>query len=106
MQERSEFCQALQSLKNRLHDPESANQNRKAWWKSEGKEWIKDFREVLNRYGNIGHDWQFSDEQKGLLQQYYDANLLLVDCLNSDCYVSKEVRQEIEDTLLLPIPKS
>jgi hypothetical protein len=37
------------------------------------------------------------------LQQYYNANKLLVDCLNSDCYVSREVRQEIEDTLLLPI---
>jgi hypothetical protein len=26
-----------------------------------------------------------------------------MDCLNSDCYVSREVRQEIEETLLLPI---
>jgi predicted NACHT family NTPase len=52
---------------------------------------------------NIGHDWQFSDQQKQLLQQYYDANKLLVDCLNSDCDVSREVRQEIEETLLLPI---
>jgi predicted NACHT family NTPase len=54
-------------------------------------------------YRNIGHDWQFSDEQKERLQQYYDANKLLVDCLNSDCYVSREVRLEIEETLLLPI---
>jgi hypothetical protein len=37
------------------------------------------------------------------LQQYYDANKLLVDCLNSDCYVSRIVREAIEDTLLLPI---
>jgi len=51
---------------------------------------------------NIGHDWQFSKEQQNLLQQYYSANKLLVDCLNSDCYVSREVRQEIEETLLLP----
>ncbi|WP_442948904.1 NACHT C-terminal helical domain 2-containing protein [Nostoc sp.] len=28
-----------------------------------------------------------------MLKQYYDANKLLVDCLNSDCYVSREVRQ-------------
>jgi hypothetical protein len=60
-------------------------------------------RTVLIENRNIGHDWQFSDEQKELLQQYYDANKLLVDCLNSDCYVSREVRQEIEETLLLPI---
>ena len=52
----------------------------------------------------IGHDWQFNVEQKILLQQYYDANKLLVNCLNSDCYVSREVRQEIEASLLLPSP--
>jgi hypothetical protein len=54
----------------------------------------------------FGDNWQFSefnDQQKKLLQQYYDANLLLVECLNSDCYVSREVRQKIEDELLLPI---
>ncbi|OUL25453.1 hypothetical protein BV378_15405 [Nostoc sp. RF31YmG] len=54
------------------------------------------------KHRNIGHDWQFSEEQKELLQQYYDANQLLVDCLNSECYVSREVRQQIEKTLLLP----
>jgi predicted NACHT family NTPase len=44
-----------------------------------------------------------SKYQEKLLQQYYDANKLLVDCLNSDCYVSREVRAEIEASLLLPI---
>ncbi|WP_371411449.1 NACHT C-terminal helical domain 2-containing protein [Nostoc linckia] len=34
------------------------------------------------------------------------ANHLLVDCLNSECYVSREVRQHIEDTLLLPVKTS
>lgn len=52
---------------------------------------------------NIGYDWQFSDEQKKLLKRYYDTNKLLVDCLNSDCSVSLEVQQEIEDTLFLPM---
>jgi hypothetical protein len=37
------------------------------------------------------------------LQQYYDANKLLVDCLNSGFYVNRTVRQEIEETLLLPM---
>ncbi|MEH2463621.1 MAG: hypothetical protein V7K23_07570 [Nostoc sp.] len=37
--------------------------------------------------------------------QYYNSNQLVADCLNSDCYVSREVRQQIEDTLLLPIAK-
>jgi hypothetical protein len=54
-------------------------------------------------YRNIGYNWQFNSTQKQLLQQYYDANMLLVNCLNSDCYVSRDVRQEIEETLLLPL---
>ncbi|MEB3230580.1 MAG: hypothetical protein VKJ64_06190 [Leptolyngbyaceae bacterium] len=52
---------------------------------------------------NIGHDWQLTEEQRSKLQQYYEANKLLVKCLNSDCYVTKATRQEIEDTLLLPM---
>jgi len=65
--------------------------------------WTEKLRATMIQHRNIGYDWQFTDAQKKLLKQYYDANKLLVDCLNSDCYVSREVRQEIEDTLLLPV---
>lgn len=66
----------------------------------------------MSKYKNLNQYWQFSDRQQywqfsereqELLGKYRDANTLLADCLNSDCYVSREVRQEIEDTLLLPI---
>lgn len=49
------------------------------------------------------HGCEFEDKDDMLLRQYYDANKLLVDCLNSGCKVSEKVRQEIEDTLLLPM---
>jgi hypothetical protein len=55
------------------------------------------------QYRNVGHDWEFSQQQKEVLKQYYNANLVLVDCLNSDCYVNREVRSQIEKTLLLPV---
>lgn len=72
--------------------------------KAEFLNWVKAMRKVMIEHRNIGHDWQFSEEQKEKLQQYYDANKLLVDCLNlPDIYLSREVRQEIEETLLLPI---
>ncbi|MFB8788003.1 MAG: NACHT domain-containing protein [Potamolinea sp.] len=71
------------------------------WWARNNQAWTKHIRAVMFEHRNIGHNWQFNDEQRQLLQQYYEANKLLVDCLNSDCYVSREVRQEIEDTLLL-----
>lgn len=73
------------------------------WWKDNGQVWTGQLQSIMIEHRNIGHDWQFSDAQIEKLQQYSDANQLLVDCLNSDCYVSREVRQEIEDTLLLPI---
>lgn len=73
------------------------------WWQEYGAGWTKQLRQVVIEHCNIGHDWQFSKAQRKKLLQYYDANKLLVECLNSDCYVSRTVRQEIEDTLLLPL---
>jgi predicted NACHT family NTPase len=57
---------------------------------------------LMIKHRNIGHDWQFSHEEKEALKQYYDANKLLVECLNNGCDVAPEVSQEIEETLLLP----
>ena len=95
--------QALDSLKNQLPDRKVDREAFKQWWLSNSETWAEDLRAVMIKHRNIGHDWQFSDEQKKKLKQYYDANKLLVDCLNSDCYVTRAVREEIEDTLLLPI---
>jgi len=72
------------------------------WWKSHGRSWIEKLRKITIEHRNIGHDWQFSKSQKELLQNYYDANKLLVDCLKSECYANRQVLQHIEDTLLLP----
>ena len=98
-----ELRRALQKLNAQLPSPDCAEWDFRRWWKANGKDWTKRLETVMNKYRNIGHDWQFSEEQKELLGEYYDANKLLVDCLNSDSYVSREVRQEIEDTLLLPM---
>jgi predicted NACHT family NTPase len=93
----------LQSLRTQLLAFET--ETWEDWCQANSQSWLKELRTAMIEHRNIGHDWQFSDEQKELLQQYYDANKLLIDCLNSDCYVSREVRQQIEDTLLLPSPK-
>ncbi|MEQ8468556.1 NACHT C-terminal helical domain 2-containing protein [Coleofasciculus sp. E1-EBD-02] len=96
-----ELKQSLQQLKNQL--PSQEENDKEQWWRVNGKAWTEQLRAAMIKHRNIGHDWQFSGSQKQLLQQYYDANKLLVNSLNSDCYISQEVRQEIEDTLLLPI---
>jgi len=94
----------LQQLHDRLPDSSKDNKDQfKQWWKTHGIQWREDLRQVMIVHRNIGHDWQFTDDQKQLLQQYHDANLLLVQLLNSDCYVSRHVRESIENTLLLPM---
>ncbi|MEQ9233262.1 NACHT domain-containing protein [Coleofasciculus sp. E2-BRE-01] len=97
----SELKQSLQQLKDQLpsregNDKEQFNQ----WWQINSRTWIEQLRTVMIQHRNIGYNWQFSDSQKQLLQHYYNANQLLVDCLKSDCDISQEVRQEIEDNLL------
>lgn len=92
-----------QELKHLKAQIPGNSQEAEQWWTENGQTWTQNLRSVMIQYRNIGHDWQFTDEQYELLKHYYNANLLLVDCLNSCLYVSRDVRQEIEDTLLLPI---
>jgi predicted NACHT family NTPase len=72
------------------------------WWHTEGQNWATKLRTVMINYCNIGHEWQFSEKQRKALRDYYSGNRFLVECLNSSD-VSHNVRQEIEETLLLPI---
>jgi predicted NACHT family NTPase len=99
----SEIKQALQELKEHLPDPDSGWEISRQWWQANGQAWTEQLRAVMIQHRNIGHDWQFSKQQQELLQQYYDANKLLVDCLNRSCNVTPAVRSNIEETLLLPI---
>ncbi|NEQ36273.1 MAG: NACHT domain-containing NTPase [Okeania sp. SIO3I5] len=97
-----ELKEEVQQLKNQIPselDPEASEK----WWQENRHAWAEQLRNIMIRYRNIGHDWQFTDEQYELLKDYYNSNLLLVQCLKQSRYVSREVRQEIEDTLLLPI---
>jgi predicted NACHT family NTPase len=100
---------SLQKLKKQLYDSAYTYKMQawwkmeREWWKAKGHDWTQELRNVMIKYRNIGHNWQFSEQQNSLLRKYYDANILLVHCLNSGCNVSPAVRQEIEDTLLLPI---
>nr|WP_277879363.1 NACHT domain-containing protein [Coleofasciculus sp. FACHB-712] len=84
-------------------ETESKLDIRREWWRHEGKAWTEQLRESIIKHQNVGHNWNFNPEQKQLLQCYCNANKLLVDCLHSGCVVSDRVREEIEETLLLPI---
>ncbi|MDZ8087264.1 MAG: LuxR C-terminal-related transcriptional regulator [Nostoc sp. DedQUE12b] len=99
----------LQYMENKILDY-SASMNffygisyEKSWqdeWAIEVQYLAEQLRLMLIKYRNIGHEWKFTEKQQCLLQQYYDANKLLVYCLDS---ASEKMRLHIEDTLLLPI---
>jgi predicted NACHT family NTPase len=96
------FYKSLQQLRDRLpplHQKQTRSQD---WWQAHYSDWVEQLKETIAHYRNINHPWQFSPEQQQVLQRYYDANQLLVDCLNSNCEVTAAIRQEIEATLLLP----
>ncbi|MEH1904901.1 MAG: NACHT domain-containing NTPase [Nostoc sp.] len=95
--------QVLQKLKKQLPKIDSNPEKFRDWWQAKGKAWDEQLRGMLIKYRNIGYNWQFNEQQKELLQQYYDVNKLLVDCLNSATCVTSIVQQEIEETLLLAI---
>lgn len=56
----------------------------------------------VHNYTHELQSFQFSKQQKQALKQYYNANKLLMDCLNNARYVTRSVREEIENTLLVP----
>ncbi|HEY9881667.1 MAG TPA: NACHT domain-containing NTPase [Leptolyngbyaceae cyanobacterium] len=98
----SELTQALSQLKSELPACKSNGKGAQKWWQAKGLVWGERLRAVMLEHRNIGHEWRFSKKQVELLRCYLEANLRLVECLKSAGYVSREVREEIENTLLLP----
>ncbi|MBD2080418.1 NACHT domain-containing NTPase [Leptolyngbya sp. FACHB-17] len=93
---------SLQQLKDQLPDLAKDRKEFQTWWKTSALSWAEQLRAAISEHRNTQHQWNFSPEQQHLLQQYYTANQLLIDCLNTGCAVTAAVRQEIEVTLLLP----
>ena len=76
------------------------------WFDNDFQNWLDRVNVVTTEERNIGHNWQFTEESKSHLRQYYDANKLLVDCLNSSRNLSPTMRAHIEETFLLPIDRA
>jgi len=98
-----ELIREISELKNQIPPKEQGINIFEEWWKLNGKNWTEQLRSIMVKFRNIGHNWDLEPEELELLEKYYNANKLLVDCLNSGCSVNNEVREAIEDTLLLPI---
>ncbi|MBE9224725.1 NACHT domain-containing NTPase [Phormidium sp. LEGE 05292] len=74
------------------------------WYKHDSAAWGDKLKDLNRKYRNIDYDWQLDTEQEwGMLRAYCYANKLLLDCLQSPCYVKRETRDFIQSTLLLPL---
>ncbi len=96
--------QKLQVVKNQL--PDSSRKNRKEfeqWWNINGMDWMAQLQKITVVFGSIGQNCRLTIDERRLLEKYYDGNRVLIDCLSQETTISLEVRQEIEDALLLPL---
>jgi len=93
---------AFQLLKAELPEPENGQDILLQWWESAGKKWKHKLIDLIVEYRKIPVNNQLSPSQKTLLQQYYQGNLLLVNCLQTECRCSPTFRQNLEETLLSP----
>jgi predicted NACHT family NTPase len=93
---------SLQQLSEQLPNFEQSQEYFQRWWQLHYSTWSQQLKTTISNYRDVHHQWQFSQSQQEVLQRYYDANQLLLDCLNSNCEVTAAIRQEIESSLLLP----
>jgi hypothetical protein len=70
---------------------------------TKGGKWNEDYRASLAKHRNIHHIRNFKMYQREMIEDYHYANLLLVNCLNESNTIDRELREKIEETLLLPI---
>jgi len=96
------FYKALQQLKNELPTSNYSEKAIQTWWQQNHSNWKERLQATITDERNIHHPWEFNAEQQIILKCYYDANQLLVDCLNSNAEITSTIRQEIEATLLMP----
>ncbi|MBH8565265.1 NACHT domain-containing NTPase [Nostoc sp. CENA67] len=92
---------SLQNLKNQLPLPNQGRDILKTWWEANGKTWTKELRTLIVANRQIGHNWQFNQQDLQQLQYYWNANKLLLDCLNRANNVTVKMRDWIESNLFL-----
>lgn len=93
--------QSLQNLHDELPTPEQSRHALKSWWEENGETWTSKLRNLIISDRQIGHDWQFDENELQILQQYWNANKVLIDCLNNAGNVSLATIKSIEKKLFL-----
>ena len=97
-----ELSQTLQQIQAQMPNPDEDKERFNEWWQAENQAWIEQLKPVKIPELNISYEGEFS-KCKNALKHYYKFNQYLIYRLNNSCNVTIAGRQEIEETLLLPI---
>jgi hypothetical protein len=96
-----ELAEILREIEKKLPDPEINKTQFLLWWHDQGESWLCLISSMAIKFCNVGHQWQFDCQHQNFLKQYYQANLLLIDCLRRSSRVSPDIRRAIQYELLL-----
>lgn len=99
----SNFLQELTKLIEEIPDYFIDQIKFDTWEENYSPIWLSKYRKLAIKYRQIGYIWRFTNQHKDVLNQYYNANIVLIDCLYINSCISDKFREEIEETLLLPI---
>lgn len=90
---------SLQALADQLPHPYQDRDKLKIWWQTHGQAWTEELRSLMIKTRQIGYHWRFNEQDWHCLQQYWNANKLLIECLNTATNVSHHVKHIIEQNL-------
>ena len=93
---------AIADLKTQLPSPEQGREGLMNWCETQLEPWCQALQRCLETHRLLIPDWQLTPQNVQLLQDYYQANEFLMDCLGNG-QVSPEVKAHIEGTLLQPV---
>jgi hypothetical protein len=97
--ELKEFCLELANDINIIKTSQNKFQK---WFQINAPLKVEELKNLLKKYRDINWDWNWTKDLFDLQRKYYEANILLVECLNINEVVSEEFKEQIKDELLLP----
>jgi predicted NACHT family NTPase len=98
-------CPDLQMLKEIMQKSDIEDETSisfQKWWTKSGRSWNESLSTIA-QHPNINHTFTFNHEQERFFRRYYNANIFLVECLYSDCYMDINTRNDIENRLFTPL---
>ncbi|WP_319421792.1 NACHT C-terminal helical domain 2-containing protein [Pleurocapsa sp. FMAR1] len=91
--------QPLQLFKDQIPNLRDRSTHKLRWCQVEYLVWIEELKTAVSLYRKMQSCWNFTSERK-ILEQYYNVNKFLIDCLDHHYGITIELRQKIETALL------